>query len=88
MPISVYAFVIKQTEVFMATGKVINYYNSQLVELPTEAHFPDSVTQVTVRLNGTDRILSPTANSWDSFLLIISKGHEKGVDTLHLRRSK
>ncbi|MDP2716289.1 type II toxin-antitoxin system VapB family antitoxin [Rheinheimera sp.] len=51
----------------MAIGKVINYNNSQLVELPAEAHFPDSVTQVTVRVNGTDRILSPATNSWDSF---------------------
>lgn len=51
----------------MATSKVINHDNSLLIELPLEAHFPDSVTQVTVRVNGTDRILSPAANSWDSF---------------------
>ena len=51
----------------MSICKVINHNNSQIVELPAEAHFPDSVTQVTVRLNGTDRILSPATNSWDSF---------------------
>lgn len=51
----------------MTIGKVINHNNSQIVELPPEAHFPNSVTQVTVRVNGTDRILTPAANSWDSF---------------------
>jgi antitoxin VapB len=67
MPISVYAFVIKRTEVFMAIGKVIHQNNYQVVELPLEARFPDDVTQVTVQVNGTDRILSPIANSWDTF---------------------
>jgi antitoxin VapB len=67
MPNSVYAFEINRTEVCMTTGKVINHNNSQLIELPLEAHFPNDVTQVTVRANGTDRILSPAANSWDSF---------------------
>jgi len=51
----------------MTICKVINHNSSQLVELPPEAHFPDGVTQVTVRVNGTDRILSPATNSWDSF---------------------
>ncbi|PKM21139.1 MAG: AbrB/MazE/SpoVT family DNA-binding domain-containing protein [Gammaproteobacteria bacterium HGW-Gammaproteobacteria-15] len=51
----------------MTIGKVVNHDNSQLIELPLEARFPDGVTQVTVRVNGTDRILFPTANSWDSF---------------------
>jgi antitoxin VapB len=51
----------------MTICKMINHNNSQIVELPAEAHFPDGVTQVTVRVNGTDRILSPTTKSWDSF---------------------
>ncbi|MDX5405685.1 MAG: AbrB/MazE/SpoVT family DNA-binding domain-containing protein [Chromatiaceae bacterium] len=53
----------------MKTGKVKHESNAQLVELPPEAQFPDNVTEVTVRVNGADRILSPTANSWDSFFL-------------------
>lgn len=53
----------------MTTGKVINHNNSQIVELPLEVHFPDDIAQVTVRANGTDRILSPAAN-WTSPNLI------------------
>lgn len=53
----------------MAIGKVINHNKSQLVELPPEAHLPDGITEVTVRVKGTDRILSTAANSWDSFFL-------------------
>jgi antitoxin VapB len=51
----------------MTICKVINHNNSRIVELPAEAHFPDGITEVTVRVNGSDRILSPAANSWDSF---------------------
>ncbi|WP_240223199.1 type II toxin-antitoxin system VapB family antitoxin [Rheinheimera hassiensis] len=51
----------------MTISNVINHNNSQLIELPLEAHFPDGITEVTVRVNGTDRILSPVAKSWDSF---------------------
>lgn len=53
----------------MKTGKVIHKHNAQLVELTTEAQFPDNVTEVTVRVNGADRILSPATKSWDSFFL-------------------
>ena len=51
----------------MKTYNVKHEQNSQLVELPVEAHFPLRVTKVIVRENGVDRILSPAANSWDSF---------------------
>lgn len=53
----------------MKTGKVKHESNAQLVELPPDAQFPNNVTEVTVRVNGTDRILSPAAKSWDSFFL-------------------
>lgn len=53
----------------MKTSKVKHEHNAQLVELPPEAQFPDSVTQVTVRINGADRILSPVTKNWDSFFL-------------------
>ena len=53
----------------MLIGKVLTQGTTQLVELPPVAEFPNSVTEVTIRLNGPDRILSPTHKSWDSFFL-------------------
>lgn len=53
----------------MAIGKVFKQNNAQVVQLPLEAHFPDEVKKVAVRVVGKDRILSPISNSWDSFFL-------------------
>lgn len=53
----------------MATSKVFKYNKTQLVRLPAEARFPDTVKKVTVRVVGKDRILTPVAHSWDSFFL-------------------
>lgn len=53
----------------MAAGKVLKQNNAQVVQLPLEAHFPDDVKKVAVRVVGKDRILSPAANSWDLFFL-------------------
>lgn len=53
----------------MATGKVFKQNNAQVVQLPLEAYFPDDVKKVSVRVGGKDRILTPVANSWDSFFL-------------------
>lgn len=53
----------------MKIGKLKHEHNAQLVELPPEAQFPDNVSEVTVRINGADRILSPVTKSWDSFFL-------------------
>ena len=55
----------------MKTSKVKHEHNSQLAELSPETQFPDNVTEVKVRVNGADRILSLSVyvNSWDSFFL-------------------
>lgn len=53
----------------MTTGKIFKQNNAQVVQLPLEAHFPDDVKKVAVRVVGKDRILMPVANSWDSFFL-------------------
>ena len=53
----------------MIIGKVLIQGATQLVELPPATEFPSSVTEVTIRLNGPDRILSPANKSWDSFFL-------------------
>ena len=53
----------------MTTGKVFKQNNAQVVQLPLEAHFPDDVKKVAVRVVGKDRVLTPITNSWDSFFL-------------------
>ncbi len=53
----------------MDTGRVFKNNSTQAVRLPVEARFPESVKQVTVRVVGKDRVLSPLENAWDSFFL-------------------
>ncbi|KKO47201.1 antitoxin [Arsukibacterium ikkense] len=53
----------------METGTVFKNNSTQAVRLPAEAHFPDTVKNVTVRVVGHDRILTPVESSWDSFFL-------------------
>lgn len=53
----------------MATTTVFNYKTTQAVSLPMDAHFPQHVKKVSVRIVGQDRILTPVANTWDSFFL-------------------
>ena len=51
----------------MLLGSVFLDNRTQVVRIPAEARFPDGVKQVTVRIDGNDRILSPVEQSWDSF---------------------
>jgi antitoxin VapB len=53
----------------METGTVFKNNSTQAVRLPVEARFPDNVKKVSVRIVGQDRILTPVANTWDSFFL-------------------
>jgi len=53
----------------MKTGTVFQHNNSQAVRLPAEARFPERVKEVSIRIVGQDRILTPVANTWDSFFL-------------------
>lgn len=53
----------------METGTVFKNNSTQAVRLPVDARFPDNVKKVTVRIVGQDRILTPVANTWDSFFL-------------------
>jgi antitoxin VapB len=50
-------------------GSIFANNRTQAVRLPAETHFPDHVKQVTVRVAGKDRVLSPVENTWDSFFL-------------------
>ena len=53
----------------MSIGSVFLNNRTQAVRLPADTRFPDGVRQVTVRVVGKDRVLSPIGNSWDSFFL-------------------
>lgn len=53
----------------MPTGSVFANNRTQSVRLPADTRFPDDVKQVSVRVVGKDRILSPVDNTWDSFFL-------------------
>ena len=41
----------------------------QTFRLPSELHFPATVTNITIRAMGNERILAPAENTWDSFFL-------------------
>lgn len=51
----------------MPTGSVFVNNRTQAVRLPAETRFPEGVKQVTVRVVGRDRILTPVDSTWDSF---------------------
>ena len=51
----------------MTTTTVFVNNRSQAVRLPAEARFPASVKKVQVRVVGTDRVISPVEQAWDSF---------------------
>ena len=53
----------------MNLGSVFKNNRTQAVRLPAESRFPENVKKVVVRVVGQDRILSPLANTWDSFFL-------------------
>ena len=50
-------------------GSVFKKNGTQIVTLPDEARFPDSVKEVIVRVVGSDRVLSPIGHAWDAFFL-------------------
>ena len=51
----------------MATAKIFLDNGTQVVRMPAEARFDQSVTSVNVRVVGKERILSPLEHTWDSF---------------------
>jgi len=53
----------------MPIGSIFVNNRTQAVRLPAETRFPDHVRNVTVRVTGKDRVLSPVENTWDSFFL-------------------
>ena len=53
----------------MSTGSVFLNNRTQAVRLPADTRFPAHVRQVSVRVKGNERILSPVEYTWDSFFL-------------------
>ena len=67
---------------------VIQDNDGQYLRLPSEAEFPLGVSEVTIRRQGTDLILSPVSRAWDSFFNDSSSvsddfltGREEQLDT-------
>ncbi len=53
----------------MPMGSIFEHRGAQAVSLPVGARFPNSVKRVFVRMRGSERILSPADQGWDSFFL-------------------
>ncbi len=53
----------------MSLGSVFINNRTQAVRLPVESRFPENIKKVTVRVVGSDRVLSPVEKTWDSFFL-------------------
>ncbi|OPX55142.1 antitoxin VapB [Oceanospirillum multiglobuliferum] len=53
----------------MITGTVFENNKTQAVRLPMAVRFTPSVKKVMIRVVGSDRIISPVENSWDSFFM-------------------
>ena len=53
----------------MAISTLFTINRTQVVRLPAEMRFPDSVKKVEVRVVGQERIITPAESAWDSFFL-------------------
>ena len=53
----------------MTSSTVFMNNRTQAVRLPADMRFEKNIKKVTVRKQGTDRIISPEGASWDSFFL-------------------
>ncbi len=53
----------------MTSTTVFTNNRSQAIRLPAELRLPDNVKRVDVRARGSERIIAPLGQSWDSFFL-------------------
>jgi antitoxin VapB len=53
----------------LSVGSIFLNNRTQAVRLPSQTRFPAYVSQVQVRVQGIERILSPIGQTWDSFFL-------------------
>lgn len=61
----------------MTIASVFTNNRSQAVRMPADLRLPDGVKRVQVRALGSDRIISPVDQTWDSFFI---RGPEVSVD--------
>ena len=67
-----------------ATTVFINN-RSQAIRLPAELRLPENVKRVDVRARGSERIIAPLGQTWDSFFI---NGPEAADDFLETRASQ
>jgi antitoxin VapB len=67
-----------------ATTVFINN-RSQAIRLPAELRLPENVKRVDVRARGSERIIEPLGQSWDSFFI---NGPEVADDFMEKRASQ
>lgn len=67
-----------------ATTVFINN-RSQAIRLPAELRLPENVKRVDVRARGSERIIAPLGQSWDSFFI---NGPEVADDFMESRASQ
>ena len=53
----------------MAITSVFTNNRTQAVRIPAELRLPDSVKKVVVRARGSERVITPVGQTWDSFFL-------------------
>lgn len=53
----------------MTTSTLFTNNRTQAVRLPAELRMPENVKLVSVRARGKERIITPIAESWDSFFV-------------------
>lgn len=53
----------------MSIGTVFINNRTQAVRLPLDVRLPEGVRKVHVRVRGSERIIAPVGQTWDSFFL-------------------
>jgi antitoxin VapB len=53
----------------LSVGSIFLNNRTQAVRLPSQTRFPAHIKQVSVRICGLERVLTPIGQEWDSFFL-------------------
>ena len=69
----------------MTTTTVFINNRSQAIRLPAELRLPENVKRVDVRARGSERIIAPLGQSWDSFFI---DGPQAADDFMEMRASQ
>lgn len=69
----------------MALSTVFVNNRTHAVSLPADVRLPEGVRRVEIRVNGQDRIISPSGQAWDTFF---QNGPDVSDDLLEERASQ